>query len=273
MRKLTGEILLSGRGLHSGKECVVKIEPYDSPEVILSAGNEEYPVRELKTDGTNRGSDYIFPSGERIRTCEHVLSGLYGMEIYGGVRVSVEGGEMPSLDGCARTLCENILLKSEITESPVRHYELTSPVTVSSPDGTRIVCAFPSDELHITYAVEYEYVGAQIYDYERSRTDYFTEIAPARTFAYEREIAYLQEHGLALGGSLDNAIVIGGTVRAKGGLHWPDEFARHKVLDLIGDLSSVGVPLRAHIVAIRAGHELHLRLAEKLKGAIRVGRD
>ena len=75
----------------------------------------------------------------------------------------------------------------------------------------------------------------------------------------------MRSHGMALGGSLDNAIVVGEKIQAKGGLRWKDEFVRHKVLDLIGDLASLGRPLNAHIIAMRAGHELHLKLAEKLK--------
>ena len=83
----------------------------------------------------------------------------------------------------------------------------------------------------------------------------------------QSDIDYLRSHGMALGGSLDNAIVIGETIQAKGGLRWPDEFVRHKVLDILGDLAAVGRPLNAHIIAVKAGHELHLKLAEILRGA------
>ncbi len=82
-----------------------------------------------------------------------------------------------------------------------------------------------------------------------------------------RDIEYLRSQGMALGGTLDNAIAVGETIQAKGGLHWPDEFARHKVLDIIGDLAAAGRPINAHIIAVKAGHELHLKLAEKLRGA------
>ena len=98
--------------------------------------------------------------------------------------------------------------------------------------------------------------------------NYADDIAPARTFAMKRDIEYLRSHGMALGGSLKNAIVIGESIEAEGGLRWQNEFVRHKVLDLIGDLYSVGCPLKAHVIAMRAGHDLHLRLAEKMKGAM-----
>mgnify|MGYP002624039004 CR=1 FL=1 len=195
------------------------IEPYNSREVILNCGENEYPLRLLKTEGTNRGSDYIFPNGERVRTCEHVLSSLAGMDIYSGVRVIVEGGEMPALDGCAKTLSAEILRHSE-PSNDVPALEVSSPLMVSNDDGTRYICAFPSDSLHITYIVEYENVGVQIYDYVQSPEKYVNDIAGARTFAMMRDIEYLRSHGMALGGSLDNAILIGDTITAKGGLRW-----------------------------------------------------
>ena len=144
---------------------------------------------------------------------------------------------------------------------------------MSNEDRTRFIAAFPCDELHVTYAVEYEKVGAEVYDYTHTSANYVNDIAGARTFAMERDIEYLRSHGMALGGTLDNAILIGDTIQAKGGLRWPDEFVRHKVLDLIGDLSSLGRPLKAHIIALRAGHELHLKLTERLKGDKEIARD
>ena len=264
---------MTGPGLHSGRECVLTIEPYDSPEVIMRSGDDEYPLRLLKSDGTKRGSDYIFPDGSSIRTCEHVLSALAGTGIYSGVRVTADGGEMPALDGCAEEVCSQIMSHSHDDGEELQGINIARPVIVSNDDRTRFVAAFPADVLHITYTVEYETVGTQIYDYTHSPGKYIADIASARTFAYERDIEYLRSHGMALGGSLDNAILIGSTVYAKGGLRWENEFVRHKVLDLIGDLSSIGRPLNAHIIAVRAGHDLHLKLAEKLKGDLASGRN
>lgn len=268
MRRLTGKITLSGLGLHSGKNCSVTIEPYDTAGVILRSDGEEYLLRELSADGTNRGSDYIFPNGERVRTCEHVLSSLCGMQIYSGVRITAEGGEMPAVDGCAKTLCGEIMRNSFDDGKELLYVTIREPLMVSSNDGMRFACAFPCDNFHVTYTVEYPYVGVQTFDYVSGTTDYASEIASARTFAMKNEIEYLRSHGMALGGTLKNAIVIGEVIEADEGLHWPNEFVRHKVLDVIGDIYSVGYPVKAHIIAMRAGHELHLRLAEKMKGAM-----
>ena len=264
--KINGKILLKGLGLHSGKECELLIEPCDCEEILMRSGDNELPLTKFSLSGTGRGSDYIFPDDSRIRTCEHVLSALTGLEIFSDVRLTVTGGEMPALDGCAKTLCEEILKQSsKELDTKINAWNISSPVEVRDESCKRFVAAFPCDCLRITYIVEYDFIGAQIFDYVQSHENYLENIASARTFAMEAEINYLRSHGMALGGSLDNAIIVGEKIQAKGGLHWQNEFVRHKILDLIGDLASLGRPLNAHIIACRAGHELHLKLAEKLK--------
>ena len=267
MRRLNGKIILSGKGLHSGVDCRVTLEPCDSADVIMSADGEESPLRTLAADGTKRGSDYIFPSGKRIRTCEHVLSALCGTGVFSGVRISVDGGEMPALDGCSAAVCAEVLQNSYDDGTELHCMTLRKPLIAETEDGKRFVCAFPADEFHVTYMVEYPHVGVQTIDYV-SGMNYADEIAPARTFAMKSDIEYLRSHGMALGGSLKNAVIVGDVIEAEGGLRWPDEFVRHKVLDVMGDIYSVGFPLKAHVIAARAGHELHLKLAGMMKGVI-----
>ena len=261
--KINGKILLEGLGLHSGKKCELLIEPCGFEGILMRTGNNELPLNKFSFSGTNRGSDYIFPDGSRIKTCEHVLSALYGLEVE-SARLTVKGGEMPALDGCAKTLCGEILKNSEESKEKLKISAISSPVEVYTEDRKRFVAAFPCDHLRVTYIVEYDFIGTQIFDYVQSPENYFENIAAARTFAMESDINYLRSHGMALGGSLDNAIVVGEKIQAKGGLHWENEFVRHKILDLIGDLASLG-RLNAHIIACRAGHELHLKLTEKLR--------
>ncbi len=276
---LNGKIILTGKGLHSGQDCILTIEPCDSPEILMRSGKYELPLRKLSLSGTNRGSDYIFPGSDntRVRTCEHVLSALAGLGIWSGVRLIVQGGEMPALDGCSRNVCDALrregfanLDGDAVREKAVSHGEgvrLSESVCVYGEDNSRFVAALPYDGLRITYIVTYKYIGTQIFEYVQNPESYYREISCARTFAMQSDIDYLRSHGMALGGSLDNAIVIGESIQAKGGLHWPDEFVRHKVLDILGDLAAVGRPVNAHIIAAKAGHELHLKLAEKLRGA------
>ena len=257
--RLNGKIEIEGIGLHSGQECRLILEPSDAPEIEMNG----CPLRELSLNGTNRGTDCIYPDGSRVRTCEHVFSALAGLGFWRGVNITVEGGEMPIVDGCSRMFCDELRRHSEPNASPAPLKLKEAVYVYDEHDPARFVVALPNESFRITYAVKYDFIGAQVYDYT---CDYYEEISRARTFAMQRDIDYLRSHGMALGGSLDNAIVIGDAIQAKGGLNWPDEFVRHKVLDIIGDLAAVGRPLKAHIVAVRAGHELHLKLAEQLRG-------
>ena len=270
--KINGKILIKGLGLHSGKECELLIEPYDCEEILMRSAenNNELPLSQFLTSGLNLGSDYIFQDGSKIRTCEHILSALTGLGIFSGARLTVKGGEMPALDGCAEFLSREILRhSSDEDESENEKFNLSSPVEVKSDDYKRFVAAFPCGCLRVTYIVKYDFIGTQIFDYEADSKNYLENIASARTFAMESDINYLRSHGMALGGSLDNAILVGEKIQAKNGLRWSDEFVRHKVLDLIGDLASIGRPINAHIIACRAGHELHLKFAEEIKKLIK----
>jgi len=272
-RKLTQSIERKGVGLHSGREFHLSIEPGEA--LSLEAGGACLPVSKLALEGTGRGSDLIFPDGKRVRTCEHVLSAFAGLGIWRG-KISVSGEfplEMPGLDGCALGLASEILEKSTPIENESEKnlpFALKYPIHVG--DEERFVVALPSTSFHVTYVIKYDspHIDTQIFDYYASM-DYLKEIARARTFAMRSEIDALRAAGLALGGSLDNAILVDDDgVKTTGGLRFPDEFVRHKILDLLGDLACLGRPLLAHIVAVRAGHALHLQLVERLRAASRL---
>lgn len=268
-RRLTGAFSLSGVGLHSGRECALRVLPHCG-ELTLALNGQEAPISQLRLEGTGRGSDYIFPDGSRVRTCEHVLAALTGMGVW-EARLEVEGGETPALDGCAAQVAEAVLKNSEPCSEGPAPLALSSPVVVGG--GQRLVAAFPAPEFHLTCVVRYDspLIGAQMLDFSfnKGAQEFYDELARARTFAMASEVEALRSRGMALGGSLDNAILVGeDEVQAAGGLRWPDEFVRHKALDLIGDLAALGRPLRAQVLAIRGGHELHLRLVERLRALL-----
>jgi len=277
-RKLTQSIERKGLGLHSGREFRLSIDP-SSEALSLEAGGICLPLSKLTLEGAGRGSDLIFPDGKRVRTCEHVLSALAGLGVWRG-KLSVTGEfplEMPALDGCSRDLAVEIMEKSipiepvtaESESGEILPFALKYPLHVG--DEKRFVIALPSDSFRVTYAIEYEseYIRTQIFDYS-CHMDYLKEIAQARTFALRSEVEALRAAGLALGGSLDNAILVDGDgVKTTGGLRFSNEFVRHKILDLLGDLACLGRPLLAHVVAVRAGHALHLQLVERLRAASR----
>ena len=267
-RKLTRPIERRGVGLHSGRDFCLSIEPSDET-LSLEADGVCLPISKLALDGTGRGSDLVFPDGKRVRTCEHVLSALVGLGIWQG-KISVMGDlpmEMPGLDGCSLDLADEIKKKSAPSEreNPLP-FALKYPVHVGN--NARFVVALPSASLHVTYVIDYDVtpIGTQILDYDGA--DYLREIAPARTFAIRADVEALRAAGLALGGSLENAILVDETgVETAGGLRFHNEFVRHKILDLLGDLACLGRPLLAHVVAVRAGHVQHLQLVERLRAA------
>ncbi|MDR1978116.1 MAG: UDP-3-O-acyl-N-acetylglucosamine deacetylase [Synergistaceae bacterium] len=277
-RKLTQSIFRRGKGLHSGREYALSIEP-SGETLSLEAGGECLPLFQLALEGTGRGSDLVFPDGKRVRTCEHVLSALTGSGVWRARLVVTGAGpefEMPGLDGCAANLAEEIAEKSALSSDPS---EALQPLKLEYPvhagDLSRFVVALPSPSFRVTYVIDYDAapIGTQIFDYfdqpAQGRTDYLQGIAPARTFAMRADIEALRAAGLALGGSLDNAILVDETgVETTGGLRFPDEFARHKTLDLLGDLANLGRPLVAHVVAVRAGHVQHLQLVERLRAHV-----
>ena len=263
-RRLTKTISWEGKGLHSGKECKVTLSP--SIELSLSLNGNCIPIKELEFKGSSRGSDLIFPDGSKVRTVEHLLSAISGIGLW-KTNIEVEGVEFPAIDGCSETF-SRVLFESSLECEPVKPLEIYSPIYYENGLGASIA-AFPSEKFSITYIIKYEneLIGTMLYDYNETDCEfYINEISRARTFALEKDIEKLLQNGMALGGSLDNAILVGETeIKTNGGLRYKNEFVRHKVLDLIGDLVLVGRPICAKIVAIRAGHIPHLQFIEKLR--------
>jgi UDP-3-O-[3-hydroxymyristoyl] N-acetylglucosamine deacetylase len=270
-RKLTRPLFRQGKGLHSGREFSLSIEPSEEP-LSLEAWGERLFLSELVLEGTGRGSDLIFPSGKRVRTCEHVLSALTGLGVWRAkLIVSGEGDalEMPGLDGCAENVAQEVL-EASVEGAGLEPLRLQSPLHVEDLAGgtPRFVTALPSPDFRVTCVIDYDAasIGTEILNFGES-SNYLKEIAPARTFAMRADIEALRAAGLALGGSLTNAILVDKAgIETEGGLRFSNEFVRHKTLDLLGDLACLGRPLAAHVVAVRAGHVQHLRLVERLRG-------
>ena len=263
-RRLTKSVCWEGKGLHSGKECKVTLCPSD--KLSLTINGVCYSIKELSFEGSSRGSDLITPDGSKVRTVEHLLSAIGGLGIW-STNIEIEGVEFPAIDGCSETFSRTLFASSEECE-PVKPLELYSPVYCECAGGA-FISAVPSEKFSITYVIKYEndLIGTMLYDYDETDCEsYISDISRARTFALEKDIEQLLKNGMALGGSLDNAILVGESeIKTSGSLRYRDEFVRHKVLDLIGDLVLVGKPICAKIVAIRAGHIPHLQFIEKLR--------
>jgi UDP-3-O-[3-hydroxymyristoyl] N-acetylglucosamine deacetylase len=221
------------------------------------------------TFSARRGTEVFLPCGQSVKTPEHLFAALYGLGIW-SVRISAEGPEVPALDGCSAAFSEALLAGSrplqEGEEQP-EPFALSSPLAVEDTGRDALVSAFPSGGLSLSYVITYggTPIGTQAADFRLSPGSFQSLLAPSRTFALASEVRSLLDRGLAKGGSPENAVVVEEkSVSAAGGLRFPDEFVRHKMLDLLGDLYLLGRPLRARVIALRAGHDLHCRLAERL---------
>jgi UDP-3-O-[3-hydroxymyristoyl] N-acetylglucosamine deacetylase len=201
----------------------------------------------------------------RIETIEHLLAALQALGV-DNVVVELDGPEVPIMDGSAAPFIYLIHEAGIRSLSAPRSYlELSRPVTVVGDDG-RFVAAYPCDRLRLTYTINFDHplLKHQECSVEIDESSFVEDIAPARTFGFLKDVELMRQAGLALGGSLDNAVVLGETGVLNNPLRFPDEFVRHKVLDLLGDLVLLGRPLRAHVVALRAGHALHTRLVRAI---------
>jgi len=286
----------SGVGLHTGILSTIRFVPAGEDIGIVFKRIDIEGCPEILADIENvtdisRGTT-ISLGGVCVATTEHILAAIRGLDI-DNIIIEINGPEVPVADGSAKPFVD-ILNKAGIVEqeSQREYFEVIEPISFSSPeDGVDIVVT-PADRLKITFMVDYDhpYVPTQ-YTWFPS-IEYFEEqFAPARTFCFLDEILFLKEKGLIKGGSLENAIVVadpkkdkehikklekllnhtsGIVIDDKGllngtTLRFPNEFVRHKTLDLIGDLALLGVPIKGHFLAARSGHKTNIELVKKLR--------
>jgi UDP-3-O-[3-hydroxymyristoyl] N-acetylglucosamine deacetylase len=203
--------------------------------------------------------------GVCIDTVEHLLSALFALGVDDAI-VDVDGPEVPVLDGSAAPF---VILIHEAGLKPLavvrRHLKVLRPVEVVR--GGKTLRISPSDHFRVSYAIGFDHplLRHQTVSVRVTSETFAEMVAPARTFGFLRDVETLRQSGLALGGSLENAVVIGETGVLNNKLRFEDEFVRHKVLDAIGDLSLLGHPVVGHLEAVKAGHALHAALALKLK--------
>ena len=290
---------ISGVGLHTGNEVTLTFKP--APE------NYGYKFRRIDLNtatlvdadvdhvvDTSRGTS-IEQDGVRIDTIEHVLAALSGLEI-DNVLVELDQSETPILDGSARIYVER-LLKAGIVEQKAlkKYYELSSNLTYTNPDKKVEMIAIPSKEFRVSVMIDYESKVLPTQNATLNHISHFKdEIARCRTFVFLHELEYLLNNNLIKGGDLNNAIVFVDRVISQEELdhlaklfnkpkvevmregilnnlelHYPNEPARHKLLDVIGDLALVGMPIKAHIIATRPGHFSNVQFAKLIKQQIK----
>ena len=265
---LGSEVSIEGIGLHSGRAIRMRLVPAEAGSGIVfvrtDAGHATIPAT-LEHAGPSFYATVIGRDGATVSTVEHLMAALYALQV-DDLRIELNGAEVPILDGSSRPFVDLILEAGRVELPAEREYlNLVRPVVVSKDE--KRIAAYPCSEYRVTYAIDFDHpvLGYQELSASLWGDGAFAEkLAPARTFTFESEVEKLRKNGLALGGSLDNAVVLGEDGILNAELRFPDEFVRHKMLDLTGDLSLLGRPLRAHVVAYRAGHDLHARLARKI---------
>ncbi len=257
----------SGIGLHTGERVRMQLRPAPENTGVVfqrtDLGGPPIPAISGNVSGA-RFSTCLAASGREVRTVEHLLSAAYGMAV-DNLIVEIDGPEVPILDGSAAPYVR-LLTRAGIANqsAPRRYLKVRRPIEVSERDSCSRV--FPSRHLQISYAIDFEHPSIPYQEFRMtlSPARYQREVAAARTFCRLEDVQRLREMGLGRGGSLNNAVVVSRDGLLNGGLRFRDEFVRHKVLDLLGDLFLAGFPLLGHIVAYRAGHSLHTRLVRKL---------
>jgi UDP-3-O-[3-hydroxymyristoyl] N-acetylglucosamine deacetylase len=265
-RTIDNQVSCASVGLHTGRKISMTVKPAGVDEGITfvrqdAAGNNKRVRASIENVSDTTLATTVGNNGNAISTIEHLLSALRGMGI-DNAEIELDGPEVPVMDGSALMFVD--LIKSAgIREqgSGRRVLVIEKPVSVS--DGESWAELLPAPEFRITYEIRFDHplIGRQAYDLKLSEDSYEREISFARTFGFLRDVEYLQARGLALGGSLKNAVVLDDVkIINKEGLRHPEEFVKHKILDAIGDLYLIGMPILGHFKAFKSGHKLHFML-------------
>jgi UDP-3-O-[3-hydroxymyristoyl] N-acetylglucosamine deacetylase/3-hydroxyacyl-[acyl-carrier-protein] dehydratase len=272
-KTLSGEAQIEGIGLHTGKNVKATFSPAPPNSGILLQrvdipGSTVIPAR-LEFVSSTRHRTALRQGETEIQSVEHLLSALYGLGV-DNILVRVTGQELPILDGSALPYVK-AFLKAGIEEQDVvrTEFRITSPLSYSK-DGVEIT-AVPENELKVSFTIGYDhpFLQSQFASFSITPEVFLKEIAPARTYGFEEWVENLRAEGLIQGGSLENALVIGKAgLLNKSPLRFQDEFVRHKIGDLLGDLALLGVRVSGHIIAVKSGHETHIGFMKKLKEAV-----
>lgn len=268
-RTIRKKVKVEGIGLHTGEPASVIFRPAPvnsgihivrsdlpgEPSISVQAQH----VRATQMATTLGGAEFS------VSTVEHCLSSLAAFRI-DNLIIELTGPEIPIGDGSAYVFME-ALLAAGLTEQeePRRYAYITQPIFYG--DGDKHAYVVPYNGLRVTCTIEFPHpsIGRQQFDLDINETSFARDLARARTFGFLKDVEAMRARGLARGGSLDNAVVLDhDSILNPGGLRWADEFVRHKVLDALGDLVTLGMPLMGHVVLFKAGHDVMNRLVQKI---------
>jgi UDP-3-O-[3-hydroxymyristoyl] N-acetylglucosamine deacetylase len=257
----------SGIGLHSGVAVHMRIMPA-SPGSGIIFRRTDLDDFQVEARGRNVAkvsyATSLMKKGVLISTTEHVLSAFVGMGVDNAI-VELDNLELPILDGSALPIVEMLQQVGLRKQKRLRQYlRVLKPVEVR--EGVKFIGLYPAENFSVSYSINFPHplIGEESICVDLSRGDYARDIAPARTFGFLHEAEALRNMGLIRGASEENAIVLTRDGIQNGPLRFPDEFVRHKVLDLIGDLSLIGYQVLGRVQAVFAGHAMHTALVRRL---------
>lgn len=270
-KTIASEVSFSGMGLHTGSLTTMTFKPAppDSGVTFYRVDLPDRPAIQADIDhvvDVSRGTT-IGLNGAKVHTVEHVLAAIYGLDI-DNIAIELDGPEIPNGDGSAHPFM-TVLSKDRLVEQDAerQYIQITDPVYYRCDDVTLSI--LPADELRVTMTIAYDHVaiGTQYASFTITPETFEKEIAPARTFCFLREVKMLQEQGLIKGGSLESAVVIGDESILNDDLRFPDEFVRHKMLDLLGDMYLLGRRVKGHVIGVKCGHAKNVMFSKQIKKA------
>jgi UDP-3-O-[3-hydroxymyristoyl] N-acetylglucosamine deacetylase len=264
-RTLKRPVFCTGIGLHSGKKVNMNIRPVDPDTGILFkrsdlTGSPLIPGDAFHVVDTSMCTT-VGKDGITISTVEHLLSALYGLGVDNAI-VELDSPEVPIMDGSSAPFVFLIRHAGLTCQDRLRQFYVVKR-EVGLVEDDKSLMVEPARDLSVSYTIEFDHpmIRHQEYRFNLSERNYDKQISRARTFGFLSELKWLHENNLALGGSLDNAVVVDEfRVLNDDGLRFPDEFVRHKILDFIGDMALIGRPVLGHFKARKAGHGLNNRM-------------
>lgn len=264
------EVSIEGIGLHTAKKVNItfKPAPEDSGINFIRTDLPDKPVIKASVENiisqpySRRSS--IGKNKVEIHTIEHLMAALAGLDI-DNLYIEINNDEVPGLDGSSLNFLERLLDAGiEEQKKERQYYVIKEPIFVEEANAS--IMAVPCQDFKISYILNYEHsaLNTQLKEADINSEIFRAELARARTFCLEEEADELQQQGLGRGANYENTLVVGKKGVIKNKLRYEDEFVRHKILDLIGDLSLLGTPLKGRIIALRSGHSLNLQLVKKI---------
>jgi len=269
-KTINADVAITGIGLHSGIYTRLELHPASAGSGITFVRSDLGGLRIPALQASTTALDHATTVGKddvAVGTVEHILSAIVACGIT-DVDIHIDGPEVPIIDGSA------LPFMHLIDASGVKPLGVTIPVLrITEPieivEGEKSIRIVPSNRLVIKYKIDFNHslIGRESFHFDFHHDNFLRKIAPARTFGFMRDVEKLRAAGLARGGSVENCIVLDDSGVVNGPLRFKDEFVRHKILDLVGDLALVGRPVVGEITANRAGHALHSRFVEKILAA------